>query len=207
MECLARELLDLHRDREQAVLELACGTGNLTCELGRPVGLAVGVDVSETMLVRAAERARGVGLSNVAYVRAAAEALPFATGVFDAVCCFVALHLFADPFGALGRVHDILRPRGGSRSSPRCAALPHRRVRSSRRSGVLTGLRLFGRDELVDALRRCGFEVANRRIAGLTQVWRHGAAEGGARPPSATRAAALRAPARRCAARCAAPRR
>ena len=90
--------------------DLACGTGNFTRELGRAVGragLAVGVDVSETMLARAAERARGAGLPNVAYVRAAAEALPLDDGVFDAVCCFAARHLFADPFAALGCVHDV----------------------------------------------------------------------------------------------------
>ena len=34
----------------------------------------------------------------------------------------------------------------------------------------MTGMRLFGRDELVDALRRCGLEVSDQRIAGVTQV-------------------------------------
>ena len=95
----------------------------------------MGVDVSETMLARAAERARGAGLPNVAYVREAAEALPLADGVCDAVCCFAALHLFADPFAALGRVHDVLRPSGrlAIRTSVRRAPVPARPLES--RSG------------------------------------------------------------------------
>ena len=170
---LARELLDLRRDGEQTVLDLACGTGNFTRELGRAVGragLAVGVDVSETMLARAAERARGAGLPNVAYVREAAEALPLADGVCEAVCCFAALHLFADPFAALGRVHDVLRPNGrlAILTSVRRAPVPARPLESA--LGVMTGKRLFGRDELVDALRRCALEVSDQRIAGVTQV-------------------------------------
>ena len=53
-------------------------------------------------------------------------------------------------------------------TSVRRAPVPARPLESA--LGVLTGMRLFGRDELVDALRRCGFEVSDQRIAGVTQV-------------------------------------
>ena len=93
---IARLLLGLTPG--DGVLDVACGPGNFTREFAQIVGaggLAVGIDASATMLARAvADTTRP---ASVAYVRGDAEALPFRDASFDAVCCFAALHLFADP--------------------------------------------------------------------------------------------------------------
>ena len=49
---------------------------------------------------------------NLVLVRGDATALPFRDASFDGVCCFAALHLFADPFAALDEMRRVLTPGG-----------------------------------------------------------------------------------------------
>jgi len=94
------------------VLDVGCGPGNFSRAFAREVGesgLVVGLDASRTML------AKGVAEDNprnVAYVLGDATALPFRDSSFDAVCCFAALHLFAEPFLALDHMARVLTPGG-----------------------------------------------------------------------------------------------
>lgn len=169
---LARELLRLEPGDGATVLDVACGTGGFTRELARvvgPTGLAVGIDVSETMLARATADAGRAGLRNVAYVRGDAEALAFVERSFDAACCFAALHLFSNPMRAIDRMHAVLRPGGRlaiMTSARRCPA-PLRAVEST--LGQVAGMRVFGTRELRDALRTRGFEALDWQLAGVTQ--------------------------------------
>ncbi len=168
---LARELLRI--EPGAAVLDIACGTGNFTRGFARtagPDGLVVGIDVSETMLARAVGDTLTAGLENVAYVRGDAEAPLFADGSFDAVCCFAALHLFSDPMRALDRIRAVLRPGGrlailtSARRAPRALSLPESAI------GALSGMRVFGQQELRDALRARGFEALEWQLAGAAQI-------------------------------------
>lgn len=155
------------------VLDVACGTGNFTREFGRtagPDGLVVGIDVSETMLERAVVDTRRAGLDKVvAYIRGDAEELPFADGSFDAVCCFAALHLFADPWRALDRMAAVLRPGGRVAifTSVRGRSVPLRTLEAIAQRQ--SGMRMFERWEVVDALRARGFDEVRQRITGVTQ--------------------------------------
>ena len=167
---IARLLLGLTPG--DGVLDVACGTGNFTRDFARsvgPEGLVVGIDVSRTMLRRAAEDTRRAGLDHAVYVRGDAQELPFRDHSFDAVCCFAALHLFADPFRALDRMTAVLTPGG------RIAVFTSCRGRSApmrTAEGVLgarSGMRLFERTEVVEALQERGFAEIRQRIAGLTQ--------------------------------------
>ena len=164
---IARLLLALSPG--DGVLDVACGTGSFCRDFGRtvgPAGLVVGVDVSETMLTRAVAE---TPLSNVAYVRGDAQELPFLDQSFDAVCCFAALHLFADPMRALDRMTDVLTPGGriAILTTARHRTAPVRTVESL--LSLRSGARLFEEDELVDALSERGFEDVRRRVAGVTQ--------------------------------------
>jgi len=156
-----------------AVLDVACATGYFTRGFAQTVGregLAVGVDVSETMLARAVADTVAAGLGgHAAYVRADAQELPFVEGAFDAVCCFAALHLFADPERALDRMTAMLAPGGRIAifTSARGRTAPLRTWESV--AGARSGMRLFERDEVVRALERRGFEDTRQRLAGLTQ--------------------------------------
>lgn len=167
---IARLLLGLTPG--DGVLDIACGTGNFTRDFARSVGqdgLAVGIDVSQTMLARAVEDTRRARIENAAYVRGDAQELPFRDASFDAVCCFAALHLFADPVRALDRMTDVLTPGGRIAifTSCRGRSAPLRTFESvlQRRSGM----RMFERTEIVDALRERGFDRVRQRVAGFTQ--------------------------------------
>lgn len=169
---LVRELLRLEPGDGSTVLDVACGTGSFTRELARvvgPAGLAVGIDVSETMLARATADAGRAGLRNVAYVRGDAEALAFAERSFDAASCFAALHLFSDPMRALDRIHAVLRPGGrlAIMTSARRCPRPVGDIES--KLGELGGMWVFVPRELRAALRTRGFEVLDWQLAGFSQ--------------------------------------
>jgi SAM-dependent methyltransferase len=167
---IARLLLALSPG--DGVLDVACGTGNFSRDFARsvgPEGLVVGIDVSETMLARAVEDTARAGLDNAAYVRGDAQNLPFRDQSFDAVCCFAAFHLFADPMLALDRMTAVLTPGGRialfTTARHRSAQVRTAESLMARRSGA----RLFEQRELVDALEARGFERVRQRVAGITQ--------------------------------------
>jgi SAM-dependent methyltransferase len=166
---IARLLMALsHGD---AVLDLACGTGNFSREFARAVGdsgLVVGVDTSRTMLERAAREVEDSELRHLAFVRASGDRLPFRDDSFDAVCCFAALHLFAEPFAALSELTRVLAPGGRiaiMTSVRREITLPPLKPLMERTSGI----RLFESDEIVAALQMRGFDEIHQRLTGMVQ--------------------------------------
>jgi SAM-dependent methyltransferase len=92
------------------VADVACGTGVLTVQAARavaPGGAAVGIDINPGML--AVARAK---FARIDWHEAAAEALPFETGMFDAVLSQFGLMFFADKKAALEEMWRVLRPGG-----------------------------------------------------------------------------------------------
>ena len=154
------------------VLDVACGTGNFTRDFARavgPDGLVVGFDASETMLRRAVGQTDGTGLEQVAYVRGDVVDMPFREQSFDAVCCFAALNLFAEPMKALDAMTSMLTPGGRIAifTSARTRTAPLRTFESLVRAR--SGIHLFERRELVDALEARGYAEIRQRITGFTQ--------------------------------------
>ncbi len=154
-----------------SVLDLACGPGNFSREFARvvgPDGLVVGVDVSTTMLDRAAQDLRRSGLENLAFVRGDATALPFADSSFNAVCCFAALHLMSDPMLVLDELTRVLKP--GGRIALMTSVRRQLTVRPLK--PVIeraSGMRLFESGEIVGALQARGFSDVHQRLAGMVQ--------------------------------------
>jgi SAM-dependent methyltransferase len=168
---IARLLLGLSPG--DGVLDVACGTGNFTRDFAKtvgPDGLVVGIDVSETMLARAVVDTSAADLlDRTAYVRGDAVELPFVESSFDGVCCFAALHLFADPWRALDRMTEVLTPGG------RIAIFTSAQGRTPLMrpwvglSGRRSGMRVFEQSEVVGALRERGYVEVQQRVAGVTQ--------------------------------------
>jgi SAM-dependent methyltransferase len=166
---IARLLLGLGRG--DVVLDVACGPGNFSREFAKSVGdegLVVGIDASRTMLERGAAELVAAGLANLALIRGNATALPFGDATFDAVCCFAALHLFADPFAGLDEMRRVLRPGGRialMTSVRRKVTLPPLKPVVER----MSGMRMFEGDEIVRALADRGFVNVRQRLAGVVQ--------------------------------------
>ena len=151
-----------------AVLDVACGTGNFTRAFAAaaPGGTVVGLDASRTMLAQAAREPGGEG---VAWVRGSATDLPFRDGSFDAVCCFAALYLIEEPERAVAEIARVLAPGGRVALLSSVARGPVPAGAADAVVRRVTGVRIFGRDELTGALREQGLTDVRRRIAGLAQ--------------------------------------
>jgi ubiquinone/menaquinone biosynthesis C-methylase UbiE len=96
------------------VLEIGCGTGNVTTRVKRaePGVDVVGTDPDPLALARAERKTRG--MTGIRFERAYAQALPFADGEFDRVLSSMMLHHLDDDVkaGAAAEIHRVLRPRG-----------------------------------------------------------------------------------------------
>jgi SAM-dependent methyltransferase len=164
---IARLLLGLGPG--DGVLDVACGPGNFTREFARvvgPMGLAVGIDASRTMLTRAV---RDTPSRDIAYVRGDAIHLPFRDESFDGVCCFAALNLFDHPFAALDDMVRVLTPGGRIALFTSCRGRSAPLRIADRLLAQPSGLRMFERDEITDALRVRGMKDVHQRVTGLTQ--------------------------------------
>ena len=163
---IAIEMLELAPG--DTVLDVGCGPGNFTRAFAAEVGdgLAVGLDASRTMLAQGASQGAE---ANLAYLRGDAENLPFRAGSFDAVCCFAALYLIERPLKAVEEIVRVLAPGGRVALLASVQRGPLPASLSNLATRPLTGVRIFGRDELTDALADHGMRKVARRVTGLAQ--------------------------------------
>lgn len=106
----ARSTIPVH-----TVLDLACGTGSLTCELARRGYEMIGVDLSQEMLAQAAEKCRGVGEIEPIFLHQAMERLDLYGTIDACVCCLDSVNYVTRPKAlarAFQRVHTFLMPGG-----------------------------------------------------------------------------------------------
>lgn len=163
---MALEMLSI--DPGDRVLDVACGPGNFTRDFARAAseGIVVGIDASASMLDVAV---RDTDQANVAYLRGDACALPFRDGSFNAICCFAALYLIEEPMRALAEITRVLAPGGRVALMTSCnrGLLPAGTTSTIVRG--LSGVRVFGRDDLTRALRDDGLVEIEQRVSGFAQ--------------------------------------
>ncbi|MFC0509276.1 class I SAM-dependent methyltransferase [Micromonospora costi] len=94
------------------VLDVGCGTGQLTRLAAGLCREAVGIDLSAPMLERARATAEADGVSNVRFVRGDAQVHPFPAATFDVALSRFGVMFFADPVAAFTTVGAALRPGG-----------------------------------------------------------------------------------------------
>ena len=97
------------------VLDIGCGTGDVTLDLLRrnPAATVTGIDLSQPMLNLAVTKARRAGLDTRATFQAGdATALAFGPDVFDAIVCAFCFRNIAHHAVALGEMRRVLRPGG-----------------------------------------------------------------------------------------------
>jgi ubiquinone/menaquinone biosynthesis C-methylase UbiE len=92
------------------VLDVACGTGVVARVAAEAVGVdgrVTALDLNPGMLAVAADLPEPGGAA-IEWVEASAQALPFAEGSFDVVCCQLGLQFFPDREGALREMARVL---------------------------------------------------------------------------------------------------
>lgn len=94
------------------VLDVGCGTGQLSRDAGRATvdGPVLGVDLSARMLERGRGLARADGLDNVVFEQADAQVHPFAPAGYDVVVSRFGTMFFADPVAAFANIGRAMRP-------------------------------------------------------------------------------------------------
>jgi ubiquinone/menaquinone biosynthesis C-methylase UbiE len=150
------------------VLDVACGPGNFSRDFAAAAGdgLVVGIDASASMLEAAVRQTES---ANLAYVRGDACALPFRDASFDAVCCFAALYLIEEPLRALEEIVRVLAPGGRVALLASCSRGPLPAPINNAVVRGLSGVRVFARDELTEAVVDAGLAGVEQRVTGVAQ--------------------------------------
>jgi demethylmenaquinone methyltransferase/2-methoxy-6-polyprenyl-1,4-benzoquinol methylase len=112
----ARVFSEVLRRPNAQVLDLCCGTGDMTFALHRrlttlngALGQILGVDFSHAMLVRAEQKSAG---RNIRWVEADALNLPFTTGRFQLVTAAFGFRNLANYNRGLAEIYRVLAPQG-----------------------------------------------------------------------------------------------
>jgi arsenite methyltransferase len=97
------------------VLDLGCGAGTdllIATQMVGPGGRAIGVDMTESMLHRAAASAEAMGLRNVAVHESLIESVPLPAASVDVVISNGVIDLVPDKDAVFSEVDRVLRPGG-----------------------------------------------------------------------------------------------
>jgi SAM-dependent methyltransferase len=95
----------------ETVLDVACGTGNLSIPAARAGAYVTGLDIAPNLIDEAGRESAAAGL-DIRFDVGAAEALPYADGTFDTVISMFGVMFAGRPEQALSEIVRVTR-RGG----------------------------------------------------------------------------------------------
>jgi arsenite methyltransferase len=99
----------------ERVLDLGSGAGTdslVAAQMVGPEGSVTGIDMTPEMLAKARAVAAEMGVTNVEFLEADAESLPFPDASFDVVISNGVIDLIPDKDAVFGELHRVLRPGG-----------------------------------------------------------------------------------------------
>lgn len=108
-----RAMLALSPKRGDYILDIGCGTGQTSVELGAkvgPEGRVLGVDLAPIVLEVAMEKARK--FAQVSFVQADAQVFSFDPGSYDAAFSRFGVMFFANPVAAFSNIRRALKVGG-----------------------------------------------------------------------------------------------
>ena len=103
------EYIRPYLNRNMNVLELACGSGQLSFNLSKYAKNWIGTDFSEQMILEARKRGEH---ENLTFEVADATSLSFSDGEFNCVVIANALHIMPEPDEAMREIYRVLKPNG-----------------------------------------------------------------------------------------------
>ena len=151
--------------RDMNILELACGSGQLSLRLSTHVQLWEATDFSENMIREAKKKSCSGRLH---FSVQDATNLPYADSSFDAVVIANALHIMPNPERALSEIRRVLKP-GGLLYAPTFVHGKGAGFRLRTRLLSLAGFRVYSpwtAGEFVDYISGRGFEVTKTELLG-----------------------------------------
>lgn len=98
--------------REKEVLDIACGSGIVSCEFAKYSRHVTGIDLTEAMLEEAKKRQAELGIENVSWQVGDVAFLPFEDECFSIVVSRFGFHHFVDPLQILQEMKRVCQ-RGG----------------------------------------------------------------------------------------------
>lgn len=109
---LGARLVELAGARSgEAVLDVACGSGNASLPAARAGATVTALDITPQLLAAGARRAAAAGLA-IAWTEGDAQAMPFADATFDRVLSCVGVQFCADQAAAAAELVRVCRPGG-----------------------------------------------------------------------------------------------
>jgi SAM-dependent methyltransferase len=105
-------LLDRAIPGDARILEMGCGTGQMSLYLARADRMVIGADLTRASLLLGAAAARRFGLDRVQFVETDLHRPSLRAGSFDVVYSSGVLHHTPDPRASFARIAKLARPGG-----------------------------------------------------------------------------------------------
>jgi 2-polyprenyl-3-methyl-5-hydroxy-6-metoxy-1,4-benzoquinol methylase len=105
-------LLDRAIPGDARIVEMGCGTGQMSLYLARADRLVVGADLTRASLSLGSAAARRMGVARVLFVETDLRCAGLRPGAFDVVYCSGVVHHTPDPRAAFARLATLARPGG-----------------------------------------------------------------------------------------------
>ena len=104
--------LDAAIPPDARIVEVGCGTGQVSLFLARGERQVIGADLTRASLRLAADAARRFGIEGVSFVETDLTRPALRDGAFDVVYCSGVLHHTPDPRASFARIARLARPGG-----------------------------------------------------------------------------------------------